>query len=346
MTIELVASTGQETADTVVRAVAALFDTVFPGRLRGLYVEGSYSDESAVATSDIDLIVLFKESFRDDAERETAAKVASYCAALSTLELDFDVVDEAKVMSGALPMLKLGSRLLYGEDVRERIPLMPIEEWTRQRMHAAFWLMINLFHRPRIVHLLLTFPDPTDEFYGYLRRTVRLPDGSEVPTTRNLIRVTGWAATALIALKARQYVVRKRECVATYRRDINDEWADFLEQLYHQCRREWNYLIPNTAEECATLRALCEQTLAFENHFLSEYQRFLVGELRSGDEQAVRSALYILGHTLLAEEEVLDSVRGLADTSSIVGERARAVLNTHYYPTILAPIEDENCSSG
>lgn len=330
MTIELVATTGSQAVDNAVLAIVGLFEAAIPGRLRSVYVEGSCADESAVATSDVDLIVLFKDRFRDEEEREAAQKVARYCVQLSALELDFDVLDEAQAMGGAYPMLKLGSRLLYGEDVRERVPLMPIEEWTRQRMHAAFWLMVNLFERPRVARYPLAYPDPTDEFFGYLRRTVRLADGTEAPTTRDLIRVTGWAATALVALKARRYVVRKRECYATYREEIGGEWANLLERIYDTCRREWNYLVPGAEEARQRLRSLCRSTLGFENHFLKEYQSFLVAELRSGDERAVRAALHIQGHTFLDDEEVLMALHDLARNRDDLGGRAYRVLDGFY----------------
>ncbi|HEX8681723.1 MAG TPA: nucleotidyltransferase domain-containing protein [Ardenticatenaceae bacterium] len=59
MTIELVATTGNITVDTAVLTVVGLFEAAFPERLCSVYVEGSYADDSAVATSDVDLIVLF-----------------------------------------------------------------------------------------------------------------------------------------------------------------------------------------------------------------------------------------------------------------------------------------------
>jgi hypothetical protein len=120
-------------------------------------------------------------------------------------------------------MFKLGARLLNGRDVRDTIPLIPISTWARQRIHAAFWLMINVLQSPRPVHAPLTIPRPSAPFYGYTERTLRLTDGTEIPTTRNLIRVTGWIATARIAYPARQYVIWKRDWFRSYQETINDE---------------------------------------------------------------------------------------------------------------------------
>ncbi len=115
------------------------------------------------------------------AERARAAEIVQQCASLSPVEFDATVVDEASLSGGASPQFKLGSALVYGEEIRERIPLVPMEVWTRDRMHAAYWLMITIFNRPGIVRAPLDFPDPQDEWLGYANRKARLPDGVEVP---------------------------------------------------------------------------------------------------------------------------------------------------------------------
>ncbi len=125
-----------------------------------------------------------------------------------------------------------------------QLPLLPIEEWTRERMHAAYWLLVTVFNRPRGVTLPLGYPDAADEFFGYARRTLRLPTGVEVPSTRDLIRVTGWIATALLALQAHVYVARKKECHDSYSHYIGGPWATLLHDIYHRLRTQWGYLIP------------------------------------------------------------------------------------------------------
>jgi hypothetical protein len=63
------------------------------------------------------------------------------------------------------------------------------------------------------------------EFFGYDHRPMRLANGSFEPSTRDLFRATGWAATALIAWRAGRYVARKSECHRLYQQFIGDEWA-------------------------------------------------------------------------------------------------------------------------
>ena len=176
-------------------------------------------------------------------------------------------------------------------------------------MHAAYWLMINVFQRPKPVYAPLTLPQPTAAFYGYTNRTMRLADGITIPTTRNLIRVTGWIATARIAYQAQHYVVRKRDCVVAYRQMINDEWTDLLEQIDQRCRTAWHYRIPSAPIEQAELGTITTQTLAYENHFLLLYRDFLLAELAGTDQKARQDALRLLDHTFFADPAIIEAVK-------------------------------------
>jgi hypothetical protein len=178
-----------------------------------------------------------------------------------------------------------------------------------------------------VVRLPLAYPDPAGAFYGYDSRTVRLPDGAEARSTRNLIRVTGWAATALLAHQAGRYVARKRDCHATYRAAIGDEWSDLLADIYTRCRAEWNYLIPDDAADRRRLRAICERTLAFENQFLAIYRRYLLTELRGADDGHARQALWLLGQIPYDDDEVRAVVRARAEAGDAqLREAARQTL--------------------
>lgn len=131
--------------------------------------------------------------------------------------------------TGIDPTFKFGARLAHGEDLRDRLPVVPIEAWTRDRTHTSYWRIASLFRRPRVVSRPLGYPDPDGAFYGYDRRTLRLPDGSEAHGTRDLIRLTGWAATGLVALQAGRYVSRESDCHVLHRACIVDEWSTPLE---------------------------------------------------------------------------------------------------------------------
>lgn len=309
----LSASVGNAATDVLLHGVVGIFETAFAGRIRSWYLEGSYADGSALATSDIDLTIVFKDRFASDAEREAATRLAASCAMVSGVELDIALADDAGLAAGVSPMLKEGSLCLYGEDRRAASRLLPLEEWACQRMHAAYWLLVTVFDRPRVVVPPLRYPDPADAFFGYARRTVRVPTGAEAPSTRDLMRVTGWIATALLAQRAGVYVARKSDCARAYRQSIGDEWAVLLDDIYRRCRVEWGYLVPTAEADRRELRALCARALHFENYFLAIYKDYLLAQLRSADDSALHRALWVLEHVTYDDERVRLAVRTLGD---------------------------------
>jgi len=297
--------------DRCVRDTLETFATAFPNRIRACYMDGSHVDRTSLHTSDLDLTIVFGDWFEDEKERARAEELARRCAGSSEVALDSDVIAESDLSHGVPPMLKLASRLLYGDDVLADLPLLEIEEWTQDRMHAAYWLVVNVFHRPPVVRLSLGYPDPDGEFFGYDNRSVRGADGVEFPSTRNLVRVTGWMATALVAFVAREYVPSKRRCHELYRLHVGDGWSSLLEEFYTVCRGRWSYLIPPEPSDQEQLRASCARTLAFENHFMMRYRDFLLPELRSGVDQA----LWLQGRVPFDDAEVYVALVALASTT-------------------------------
>lgn len=285
--------------DALARALDAL-----PGRLCAVYALGSYADESAVPTSDLDLVFIVAGRFQDDERARLLATLAE-CAAQVEGELDGEVVDVASLEVGVSPTLKLGSLLLWGEDLRQRLPLIPLPVWTRDRMHTSYWRLAGLFTRPLPLSMPLDYPDPDDEFFGYVRRPVHLPGGTLEPGTRDLMRAVGWMATALLAYQAGQYVATKRACAPMYREHIGDEWADLLDDLAVWVRGAWEYRIPAAPGERARLRAICARTLAFENHFLTLYRRYALTELQGDEPEGRRAALEAQQRIPLADAEIM-----------------------------------------
>lgn len=294
--------------DALVQQVIQVYEQAFPGQIVACYIEGSYADQTYLATSDIDVVIVFRGKFADDAARHTAERTWTGNQE-SLREVDIIVVDEDSLRAGIKPNLKLGSRHLYGEDVCSNYPILPIETWTRERMHAAYWLLNQVYQRPNPVQLPLNFPSPSDEFYGYTNRTIRLPDGKDVPCTRNLVRTTGWAATARLALQAGQYAGRKRDCARLYREHIGDEWASLLEEIVIVCRDEWQYLIPSESNERKHLREICQRTLHFEQHFLMLYKSYLLEQLRSQEQEPVRFARWVQKQLPLDDTEVIAALK-------------------------------------
>ena len=305
--VTLLDSTGSERIDRLLREVVSRFERAFPERIRGCFVEGSYADASAVTSSDVDLVIVFTGSFRGNEQCE-AEQISHVSKQVAPVELDIEIVDEEHLSGGVWPSLKLASLYVYGADIREDLALIPLETWTRDRMHTSYWRVGKLFQRPEILTYPVDYPDPNGEFYGYDARKIRLPNGAEVPSTRDLIRLTGWAATALIAYKAGRYVARKSDCHTVYQSCFRDEWGQLLEDIFECCKKQWNYLIPVDARDRMLLRDICRRTLGFENHFLMVYKEYLLHELRFGSERDKQQALWVLGQIVFQDGDVFEAV--------------------------------------
>ena len=86
-----------------------------------------------------------------------------------------------------------------------------------------------------------------------------------------------------------------------------------MQDIYELCRGKWNYLIPEKQEDRQKLRAICERTLGFENHFMQVYKAFVLSELRSADVKGVLEALSVLQRIMYQDEEILKAItRGSA----------------------------------
>jgi hypothetical protein len=292
------------------QVVIAEYTRLFPQRVRACYLLGSAADGSATDASDLDLMLIFAGAFASPDERQAAERLAVSLARRAPVELDIQLTNEQELSAGLDPNLKFAAALLYGEDIREDLPLIPIADWTRDRMHSSWWRIARLFARPAPITPPLEYPEPTQEFLGYTRRPVRLPNGSETPSTRDLIRLVGWAATALLALDCGIYVARKREAHTLYHEHIGGPWDTLNTQVYEMLRMRWAYLIPDDQQERLLLRDICQRTLLFERYFLSRYNPYLIAELQAGGERAL-AACEVLRRAPLAESTALDTLRNL-----------------------------------
>jgi predicted nucleotidyltransferase len=294
----------------IAQSIVAAFTQQFPRRVRACYLLGSAADGSELRTSDLDLTLIFAGVFATPEERDAAMRLITSLSSHAPVELDIEIADEQTLASGLDPNLKFAATLLYGEDIRADLPLIPIADWTRDRMHSSWWRVARLFERPRIITPPLAYPEPAREFLGYTRRGVLLEDGRIVPSTRDLIRLVGWAATALLALDCGVYVARKRDAHRLYHEHIGGPWDTLILDVYETLRTRWAYLIPDDQQDRAILRAICERTLEFERYFLARYRPYVLAELRAEGDRAL-AACEVLRRAPLAEPEALYTLQAL-----------------------------------
>ena len=276
--IALLTSAGNSRIDAILRGIVGIFETAFPDRGRGYYVTGSYADSSAILGSDIDGFILFKEDFVSDEEREKARGLFHSCTLIMAPGFDMLPLGERRFRRYGHVNLKFSSLLIYGEDIRDRIPLLPINLYARLLMHETWRFLTRVRSNPTYLSYPLNYPDPKAEFYGYDSGEI---DESALPDTKELMNCVGKAALAIVTLQAGVYVKSKSDCLTQYKLHINDKWTALIDDVYSKVREEWNYRLPEDEEGRKQLQEICERTLAFENHYLALYKHFLVSELHA-----------------------------------------------------------------
>jgi predicted nucleotidyltransferase len=309
-----ISPTGDRQVDDIIRGVVGIYEAVFPARVRGYYLTGSRADGSAAALSDIDLYVVFKGEFAGPEEEATARRLNNvlYTSRLSPIRLDVPARGERGLSPLDRLALKTASRFLYGEDIRDRLALPAIADYTRAVLHGAQRAIATVLRGVETLAFPLGYPDPDGEFYGYDR--VRLPFWYPPGVERGLkelVLSTGRAATAIVARRCGRFVARKSESVGAYRACVADEWAPYLAALHGWGTARWGYLVPEAAGERALLRDLCRRTLAFENHFLALYRDYLLAQLGRADPAGRLFAAQRLGEVLYPDEEIGRALREL-----------------------------------
>ncbi len=261
--------------DQTLLGVTGIFNEAFPGRVRSVYLVGSQADGSAVGLSDVDIRVIFRDCFQGEAEIERFLRVRQYLRLLSPVEIDCPPLDEARLRSNEdwlheTLSIKFASRLLYGEDIRETLPDVPLEAFLRNVTRAPLHFMTRL-HGIDPLPDPLDYPNPQGAFFGY-----DMPDVKTGRSLKMLVHVAGFIATSRIGLETGQMVVQKSDWLPMYRSHIHDEWTPLLEALWKQCKENWGYHVPEHPEERAVLRELCAQFLQFENNYLERYRKIVL----------------------------------------------------------------------
>ena len=327
MSIRLLHTAGKPYVDEILADVVQEYETAFPDRVRSYFLLGSYVDGCAVVGSDIDAYILFKETFLSPKEAIQAKQLASVCVKKSILRLDGNVIDEQMLLNYQSIMkvaLKQNSILLFGEDTRSSMTLPNRAAYTRDITDGVIEFLLRL-HRSESITYPITYPDPNGAFYGYDHMTKLSYDVASLYyppdkaatvyyATRELVECACRMASALLAFKTGSFVGTKRGSVETYNREISDEWSPFLTAMFEKGKMQWMYGLPEHEEERAELRELCEQMLAFENHYLLHYRTYLLSLLSSEDQQNVQFALQRL-ETVHYDDDEMNTAVNILDSS-------------------------------
>jgi hypothetical protein len=122
--VSLINPTNNEKVDKILQGIIGIFERAFPNRVRGYYLTGSYSNGTAVSTSDVDFCPLFKNGFIDSQEQEKVWQLGWLCSDfISPIEMQVAPLDERNPEETYSPTFKIGSLLVYGEDIRDKLSL-------------------------------------------------------------------------------------------------------------------------------------------------------------------------------------------------------------------------------
>ncbi len=302
--VQLLESTGNPRVDEILCSAIHIFETVFPERIRGYYLVGSLADGTAIPTSDIDMKIVFKDRFRDETERKKAeATCYDVFVRDSPFASDVTTRDEETVFgsSSLRLVIKAGSLLIFGEDIRDNLALPSINQHIWDTMFRASVFCFAERIRPNLEFqgFPLAYPDASDEFYGYTYQQQTTVFHSCVCAI----------ATAIITSQAKTYVFRKSDCLPLYEQNINDEWTPLVRDVYEICRGQWEYRIPETEADRQLFASLCRQTLTYENRFLELYRNYLLRELKQEADSRKLQAAKRLGEIIYPDAEVVEALK-------------------------------------
>lgn len=329
--ITLIQSTGIAHIDSILCDIVQQVELELTDRIRGCYLVGSYAVGEAVATSDLDVVVVCSSNL-NAADKQRFTSIQAECRRLSPLELDLKFISEIHLFSTGSVRFHKDSLLLYGEDIRADVPEKSVTEHIRDSLYAQYDLFARVRSHLPLLTVPLSYPDPQGQFYGYDQRRLRTTGGVEHPGIKDLALIVFGAASALTLLKAGRYVgtSRKSEIASHYRSQIGDEWTSLVEAVDEQCRKQWAYLIPSDLEQQQQLRVLCEQTLGFENHFLNEYKAYLLTHLPQAEPFVQLRYVQRLKQLIYADRAIADLLKTLEQSYDADIRKAATETLKHY----------------
>lgn len=260
--------TGHPGVDAMLRRTIERVETAVPGRVWGYHLGGSYAEGSAVAESDVDVMVVV----RGACSAEESAALGAIAAEQNTHgppRLDLVARSEDQLLREGAVGFKLGSRLVWGEDIRDRIAVQPLGQYLADVDNGCTSYMRLLRGNPPELPLSLGYPDPDDAFFGYLHYGILRANGW-APGTRTLVNCITLGATWFVGRSSGVQVGSKATAVRAHATHIGDVWSTFVEQLYRRCKLDWGYHLPVTNHDRAELRELCRRALAFERQLLED----------------------------------------------------------------------------
>ena len=218
---------------------------------------------------------------------------------------------DADAPAGYKGLFKLKCRRVFGEELGHRWSLPPIESYTLRAMRND-----DLRHSrdSEVLRFPVGYPDPDDEFFGYVDGEVFSLDGYRGLGTKEFVRYLYGLLIPLVSRATGDYAASKSAAFELYQKHINDEWAPYLNEVWQTCRQRWEYRLPESPAERRRLRSLCERTLGFENHYLSVTGAYWLEQLerwKNAEQGNIGLIIGYLGTVIFPDGKAAAALQGL-----------------------------------
>lgn len=308
--VTLLQSTGHQKVDEILQEIIGIFEKTFPTRIRAYYLIGSHATGNAVSTSDLDVVIVFKDKLLTD-EETLAQHVGNSCQLFSSIELDLMFYSEEQILRRMYGRgFVLTRRLVFGEEFNEAIPLPSIEKYLWFMMNSAYEALVWIRCSPQTLAYPVDYPDPKSPFFGYAK-PVRLLNGEIRNGAKQLVHNVCVACSAIIGFVTAKQVASRSESVRVYKKQIGDRWSDFLETIYEVCHNQWNYIIPENESSQRQFHGFCQQALGFERHFLKAYRDYLLRVLNCGNMSQKLDVVKRFGEIIYPDRKTVEALQAL-----------------------------------
>ncbi len=256
---------------------------LYSERLRAVYLTGSWREGTAVAGSDLDVVVVLHGLASQHDTDELVALTATFNAEDGPVLGPFGIDDDE--LAAPLPTYLKHAALLWGEDVFADSPEMTAAQTHRRWARGTLRLFASLRRPPGGDASV----DPS-RWSGYALGSL------ESPRLKLVVSAVARAAGARAAARGVN-MPSKSACCLRYREVVGGEYSDTVERVYQALKLDWGYGWPTSPADLERLGALCAEVAALERRFYGEVATWLEEARASGDaedvEWANRCALFI-----------------------------------------------------
>lgn len=272
--------TSSTEVNLIIDGIVDLIVKFFGLDIISIYLLGSYTDDSAIDSSDIDMAIIYNGN-----DEKQISKIKDYLSIYSRgvfqKEIDLYLVSydqlkhldqKALLTREGILNVKIASKLIFGKDIRDEIVIPSVESYIEMTYETPFHFMKKVRGFSDEEELSeLKYPDSDDIYYGYLSF---VSDTHKTLESKPLLSLIGWICTSLIAIKSGVLVGKKSDVAKLYKKYADDTWRNYVFDAYRLIRGSLNYGIPNSEYDMEELRNLCEQTLNFEKYYIDELKKY------------------------------------------------------------------------